>query len=374
MKLEAVELRVVELPLRFPFETRFGREETKCAILVCAHADGLVGWGEVPVRAAPLHSEETVETAWHVLRDFLAPALLGVDLQHPREVRDRLRFVRRHHMAKAGLEAAVWDLYAQREAKSLRELLGGVRDRVEVGVSLGIEPTVADLLGRVESFVARGYRRVKVKIRPGWDVQVVEELRRHFPDLPLQVDANSAYTLEDSPVFEAMDDLNLLLIEQPLGEDDLVDHAKLQARLRTPLCLDESIVHPHDARKAAELGSCRVVNVKPARLGGLTAAVETHDVCAAHGIPVWCGGMLETGIGRLANLSLASLPNFRLPGDLSASDRYFEEDLVDPPVVLEPDGTIRVPTEAGIAPRVRADRVDRVTVRREWVRAGERSS
>ncbi len=368
MRLEAVELRVVELPLRFPFETSFGREETKRAVLVCAYADGLAGWGEAPVLSAPLYNEETVETAWHVLRDFLVPALLSRPVAHPGEVRHRLRFVRRHHMAKAGLEAAVWDLFAQRQGRSLRDLLGGVRDRVEVGVSLGIEPTVADLVRRVEAFVAQGYRRVKVKIRPGWDVEVVRELRRQFPGLPLQVDANSAYSLEDAPVFEAMDEFGLLLVEQPLAEDDLVDHAKLQARLRTPLCLDESIVHPHDARKAAELGSCRVVNIKPARLGGLASAVETHDVCAAHGMPVWCGGMLETGIGRLGNLALASLPNFQLPGDLSASDRYFHEDLIDPPVALEPDGTVRVPAEAGVAPRVRRDRVDRATVRKERLR------
>jgi O-succinylbenzoate synthase len=368
MKVEAVEVRIVRMPLRFPFETSFGREDTKHAVLVRAQADGLVGWGEVPAMAAPLYNEETVETAWHVLRDFLVPAVLGTTLQGPREARRRWSHVRRHHMAKAGLEAALWDLQAQQEGRSLRELLGGVRDRVEVGVSLGIEATLADLVRRVEEFVARGYRRVKVKIRPGWDVQVVAELRRHFPQIPLQVDANSAYTLEDAAVFEAMDDLGLLLIEQPLGEDDLVDHAKLQARLRTPVCLDESIVHPHDARKAIELGSCRVVNIKVARLGGFSAAVETHDVCAERGVPVWCGGMLETGIGRLANLALASLPNFRLPGDLSASDRYFEEDLIEPPVVLEPDGTIRVPEQAGIGPRVRLDRVDRVTVRREWLR------
>lgn len=370
MRLEAVELRVVELPLRFPFETSFGREENKHAVLVAAYADGLVGWGEAPVMGAPLYNEETVETAWHVLRDFLVPAVLGRSLEHPREARRRWAHIRRHHMAKAGLEAALWDLHAQQEGRSLWELVGGVRDRVEVGVSLGIEPTVADLLRRVEEFVARGYRRVKVKIRPGWDVDVVAELRRHFPQVPLQVDANSAYTLEDAEVFEALDDFGLLLVEQPLGEDDLVDHAKLQARLRTPVCLDESIVHPHDARKAIELGSCRVVNIKPARLGGLAAAVETHDVCAARGVPVWCGGMLETGIGRLLNLALASLPNFRLPGDLSASDRYFQEDLIDPPVVLQPDGTVEVPVEAGVAPRVRRDRVERVTVRRERLRAG----
>lgn len=365
MRIEAVELRVVELPLRFPFETSFGREEAKCAVLVAAYADGLVGWGEAPVMRAPLYNEETVETAWHVLRDFLVPAVLGSAIEHPREVAARWSRVRRHHMAKAGLEAALWDLYAQQQGVSLRHLLGGVRDRVEVGVSLGIEPTVVDLMRRVESFIAQGYRRVKIKIRPGWDVEVVRQLRRHFPQLPLQVDANSAYTLEDAATFQEMDDFNLLMVEQPLGEDDLVDHAKLQARLRTPVCLDESVVHPEDARKAIELGSCRVVNIKPARLGGLAAAVETHRVCAERGVPVWCGGMLETGIGRLANLAVASLPNFRFPGDLSASDRYFVEDLIDPPVVLERDGTVRVPEDAGVAPRVRLDRVERATVRRE---------
>ncbi|MER3455724.1 MAG: o-succinylbenzoate synthase [candidate division GAL15 bacterium] len=370
MRLEAVELRVVALPLRFPFETSFGREDTKHAVLVAVHADGLVGWGEAPVMSRPLYNEETVQTAWHVLRDFLVPAVLGRELAHPEELRRRWLHVRRHHMAKAGLEAALWDLYAQQQGRSLQDLLGGVRDRVEVGVSLGIEPTVADLVRRVETFVAQGYRRVKVKIRPGWDVEVVRQLRRAFPRLPLQVDANAAYTLEDAAVFEAMDDLDLLMVEQPLGEDDLVDHARLQARLRTSVCLDESVVHPHDARKAIELGSCRVVNVKPARLGGLAAAVQTHDVCASRGVPVWCGGMLETGIGRLANLALASLPNFRLPGDVSASDRYFEEDLIDPPVVLDPDGTVAVPSEVGVAPRVRRDRVERVTVRRELIRPG----
>lgn len=370
MRIEVVELRVVELPLRFPFETSFGREVTKSAVLVAAYGEGLVGWGEAPVMRAPLYNEETVETAWHVLRDFLVPAILGAAIEHPREVAGRWSHVRRHHMAKAGLEAAVWDLYAQQEGVSLRHLLGGVRDRVEVGVSLGIEPTLADLLRRVESFVARGYRRVKIKIRPGWDVEVVRQLREYFPQLPLQVDANSAYTLKDTPIFHEMDVFDLLMVEQPLGEDDLVDHAKLQARLRTPICLDESIVQPEDARKAIELGSCRVVNIKPARLGGIAAAVETHHVCAEHGVPVWCGGMLETGIGRLANLAVASLPNFRFPGDLSASDRYFEEDLIDPPVVLERDGTVRVPEDVGVAPRVRLDRVERATVRRERLRAG----
>lgn len=368
MRVEVVELRAVELPLRFSFETSFGREETKRAILVAAYADGLVGWGEVPVSGAPLYNEETIETAWHVLRDFLIPLGLREPIEHPSDLPGRVARIRRHHMAKSGLEGALWDLACQQEGISLAEALGGVRERVEVGVSLGIEPTVPDLLRRIEAFAAQGYRRVKIKIRPGWDVEVVQAVRRVFPKLPLQVDANSAYTLQDAPIFEAMDEWGLLMIEQPLAEDDLVDHAHLQKRLRTSVCLDESIVHPHHARQAIELGSCRVVNIKPARLGGLSAARATHDLCAAHKVPVWCGGMLETGIGRLGNLALASLPNFRLPADLSASDRYFEEDLIDPPVRLNPDGTIDVPREIGIAPRVNLSRVERVTIRRERVR------
>ncbi len=361
IQVEAVELRVVELGLRFPFETSFGRESAKRCILVAVHADGMTGWGEVPVSTAPLYNEETLETAWHVLRDFLIPPLLQKPLGHPRELPRRVAHIRRHHMAKAGLEAALWDLYCQRAGIPLQEALGGVRDRVEVGVSLGIEPTISDLLRRIETFVAQGYRRVKIKIRPGWDVEVVRAVRRAFPDLPLQVDANAAYTLDHAPTLQALDAFDLLMIEQPLGEEDLVVHAHLQRQLRTPVCLDESIAHPHDARTAIALGSCRLVNIKPARLGGFTAACETHDLCAARGVPVWCGGMLETGIGRLGSLALASLPNFQLPADLSASDRYFAEDLIEPPVTLHPDGTIPVPTEAGIAPRVNRRRVEEAT-------------
>jgi len=366
--VEVVERRAVELPLRCSFETCVGWGEAGRAFLVSASAGRRVGWGEVPVSGAPLYNEETIETAWHVLRDFLIPLGLREPIEHPSDLPGRVARIRRHHMAKSGLEGALWDLACQQEGISLAEALGGVRERVEVGVSLGIEPTVPDLLRRIEAFAAQGYRRVKIKIRPGWDVEVVQAVRRVFPKLPLQVDANSAYTLQDAPIFEAMDEWGLLMIEQPLAEDDLVDHAHLQKRLRTSVCLDESIVHPHHARQAIELGSCRVVNIKPARLGGLSAARATHDLCAAHKVPVWCGGMLETGIGRLGNLALASLPNFRLPADLSASDRYFEEDLIDPPVRLNPDGTIDVPREIGIAPRVNLSRVERVTIRRERVR------
>ncbi len=363
MRIESVELRHIEMALRAPFETSFGREEIRACLLLRIRAGGLEGWGEAPVSRAPLYNEETTDTAWSVLHDFLIPPLVGRDAPAPEAFAASVEHIRRNHMAKAGLEAALWDLEAQRQGRSLAHVLGSDRGRIPVGVSLGIEATVDELLARVADFLGRGYRRIKVKIKPGWDLEPVRRIREQFGDIMLQVDANSAYSLADAPLFKEMDKFDLLLIEQPLAEDDLVDHAKLQAQLRTPICLDESIVHERAARAALELGSCRVVNIKPARVGGLSAAVAIHDLCRENGVPVWCGGMLETGIGRAANLAVASLPNFALPGDLSASDRYFEEDIIDPPVVLNADGTITVPTGAGLGVRVMPDRVERHTVR-----------
>lgn len=364
MKIARAELRIVELPLVFPFETSFGREEIKTCVLVRLFADGLEGWGEAPAGGAPLYNEETVDTAWHVLEAFILPLVLGRDIGHPRDFPGLVRHLRRHHMAKAGVEAALWDLHAQANGLPLAQALGGTRDRVEVGVSLGIEPSIDALVQRVEGFLKLGYRRIKIKIKPGWDVAVVRAIRQAFGPIRLQVDANSAYTLDQAPVLRGLDGFDLLLIEQPLGEDDIVDHARLQAQLRTPVCLDESIVTPDDARKALDLGACRVINIKAARLGGLTAAVATHDLCQARGVPVWCGGLLETGIGRAANIALASLPNFTLPADLSASDRYFREDIIEPPVTLNPDGTVTVPAAPGLGFAIRIERIDRATVRR----------
>jgi len=368
MKIRWVEVRHVELPLVFPFETSFGRTETHSCLLVRVAGDGEEGWGEVPAESAPLYNEETTETAWHILARFVVPLVLSREIAHPRDFPPMVRHLRRHHMAKAGMEAALWDLYGRHQQAPLSRLLGGSRETVEVGVSLGIEPSLDALLHRIDDFLRRGYRRIKIKIKPGWDAQVAREVRRAFGPIRLQVDANSAYTLDQADVFRQMDDLDLLLIEQPLGEDDIVDHAALQAQLRTPLCLDESIVSPDDARKAIQLGSCRVINIKAARLGGLSAAMAVHDTCRRHGIPVWCGGLLETGIGRAANLALASLPNFRLPGDLSASDRYYHEDLIEPPVTLNGDGTVTVPTAPGLGIRVLLDRVEQYTVRKERYR------
>lgn len=364
MKIRWAELRQVELPLVFPFETSFGRQESHSCLLVRLASDGMEGWGEAPVETAPLYNEETTGTAWHILEQFIIPQVLGREIAHPRDFPPLVRHLRRHHMAKASVEAALWDLHSQHQGIPLSRALGGTRPAVEVGVSLGIEPTLDALLRRIEEFTRRGYQRIKIKIKPGWDVDVVRDVRRAFGTIRLQVDANSAYTLEQAGVFRAMDAFDLLLIEQPLGEDDIVDHAALQAQLRTPICLDESIVTPEDARKAIQLGSCRVINIKAARLSGLTAGSATHDVCQQHGVPVWCGGLLETGIGRAANLALASLPNFRLPSDLSASDRYYHEDLIDPPVTLNGDGTVTVPSTPGLGVHVRLDRVEQHTVRK----------
>lgn len=364
MRIRWAELRQVELPLVFPFQTSFGRQDKHACLLVRLAADGLEGWGEVPVEPAPLYNEETTGTAWHILERFILPLAMSQELAHPRDLPPLVRHLRRHHMAKAGLEAAVWDLYSQQQAIPLSRALGGTRATIDVGVSLGIEPSLDALLARIDDFLRRGYKRIKIKIQPGWDVDVTRQVRRRFGAIQLQVDANSAYTLEQTETFRAMDEYDLLLIEQPLAEDDIVDHATLQAQLRTPICLDESIVSPDQARKAIQLGSCRVINIKAARLSGLSAAVATHDLCQQKGIPVWCGGLLETGIGRAANLALASLPNFRLPGDVSASDRYYREDLIDPPVTLNRDGTITVPTAPGLGVLVVLDRVEKHTVRK----------
>ena len=364
MTIEAIDVFHVEIPYKAPFETSFGREDTKACLLVRVQVDGLEGWGEAPVMRAPLYNEETIDTAWSVLEHFLIPPLLGRPMPAPRAFAQQVAPIRRNHMAKAGVEAALRDLEAQKQRKPLAEVLGGTRKQINVGVSVGLEPTIDQVVARVERFLAEGYRRVKIKIKPGMDVDLARAVRRRFGDILLQVDANSAYSLADAPTFQAMEDLNLLLIEQPLEEDDIVDHAKLQAQLRTPICLDESIVHERSARAALELNACRVINIKQARVGGLAAAKAIHDTCQAQGVPVWCGGMLETGIGRAANIALCALPNFSLPADLSASDRYFHEDVIDPPVRLNPDGTVTVPTEIGLGVHVVPSRITRHTVRK----------
>lgn len=348
MRADRVELRWLSMPLRTPFETSFARETDKDCLLVRVFGEGFEGWGEVVAMKEPLYNEETLKTCWHILEDLLIPRLLSKAWSSVEEWHESNRDVRRNYMARAGLEAALWDLSSQCQGKSLAALWGGVRSRVEVGISLGIEASLGELLPQVEAGIDEGYRRIKLKIKPGWDLQVVQAVRSRWPDLVLQVDANSAYRLEDAPLLEGLDDFDLLMIEQPLEHDDVVDHAQLQRRLKTPICLDESIDSADQCRRALELGSARIINVKPGRVGGFVASRNIHDLCAVRGVPCWVGGMLETGIGRLHNLALASLQNFRLPGDISASKRYFERDIITPEVTVGTDSYVQVPESWGV--------------------------
>jgi O-succinylbenzoate synthase len=363
VKIERVELHHIELPLVHPFETSFGRETARPCILVAVRAGGLTGWGECVAGAGPWYSYETIGTAWHVLREFLIPLILGQDVASAADAEARFQRVRGHPMARAALESAVWDLLARAQGISLAVSLGGQRDRVPVGVSLGIEPSIERLLDEVSRRTDEGYGRVKLKIKPGWDVEVVGAVRERWPDLPLQVDANAAYTLPQAPILQELDRFDLLLIEQPLHQDDIVDHARLQAQLQTPLCLDESIHSPAHARWALEIDACRVINIKVGRVGGLGAAHRIHDLCEERGVPVWCGGMLETNVGRAGNVALATLPNFALPGDISASSRYYEEDIAHPDFVLNDDSTLGVPSSPGLGVRVDAERLAAVRLR-----------
>jgi len=364
MKIDAVTLRHLRMKLRSPFETSFGRIQTRDCILLEVASEGLVGYGECVADRDPGYSYETVQTAWHILSDFLIPEILGKEIERPQELGKQMEFVRGHLMAKGGLEMALWDLMGKRQGRSLQDLLGGERPQVDVGVSVGIQDSPSELVKVVESYLSQGYRRIKIKIKPARDVTETQAVRRAFPDLRLQVDANSAYTLDSAQALAPLDDLDLLLIEQPLAEDDLWDHSKLQTRFRTALCLDESILSARHARQALEMGACRVINIKAGRVGGLSQSVAIHDLCLSQDVPVWCGGMLETGVGRAANLALASLPGFRLPGDISASDRYYAEDITQERFTLNPGSTIRVPTGPGLGVTINHQALDKATLAR----------
>ena len=353
--------------MRRPFETSFGTTTHKEFLLVSVSAGGVTGHGECVADSDPYYLPETSQTVLHMLRDFLVPLAFGLEIAHPRALLAAFARVRGHEMAKAALEMAVWELHARREGVPLYRALGGRGGTIATGVSIGLQPTPGALLERVVEEAAAGYRRVKIKIKPGHDRELVEAVRSRFPDLPLMVDANSAYRLADADLFVEMDRHSLTMIEQPLAWDDMVDHAALQRRIRTPVCLDESIHSGEDARRALALGACRVINIKAGRVGGFAGSLAVHDVCRASSVPVWCGGMLESGIGRLANVHLQTLPGFTLPGDTSASARYFEEDLVEPPVVVSPSGTIDVPEGPGIGHEIVWPRVEKATTfREEW--------
>ncbi len=366
MKIERIELHHISQNLVSPFRTSFGTQVARPCILVAVHSQGLTGWAECVASDDPGYSYETIETAWHILRDFLVPAVLGQNIAAPQDVPAKYGWVRGHPIAKAALENAVWDLHAKAQGVPLSQLLGGVRGRVEVGVSIGIQPSVARLVEVVNNFVAQGYRRIKMKIEPGWELEPIAAVRAQHPTIKLMADANSAFSLADADLFRQMDQFNLLMIEQPLHYDDIADHAKLQAQLTTPICLDESIHSPLHARWAIEIGACKIINMKVARVGGFSNAIEIHNMCQAAGIPLWCGGMLETGVGRAANLHLAAMPNFTLPGDISATDRYYIEDIAEPPFVLNTDdSTITVPSGPGIGVEVAADRLAKYRIRQQ---------
>lgn len=361
MQLGGMVLRRVEMPLVSPFRTSFGTESTRDILLVqVTTAGGVDGWGECVAGSAPSYSSEYVDGAQQVIEHFLWPQLAELPQPAAARVAPGLSGVRGHRMAKAAVEMAILDAELRTHEMRLADFLGCVRDTVPAGVSVGIEDSVEDLVDRVAEFVAAGYSRIKLKIEPGRDVDVVATVRERFPDVPLQVDANAAYQLADLPVLRRLDAFDLILIEQPLAEEDVKGHAVLARELRTPICLDESIVSARSAADAIAIGACDVVNIKPGRVGGLLEARRIHDVCLAHGIPVWCGGMLETGIGRAANIALAALPGFTLPGDTSAADRYWNRDLVTDPVVLV-DGQVSVPTGAGIGVQIDTDWLETVT-------------
>jgi O-succinylbenzoate synthase len=362
LTVRAVELREVALPLRAPFRTSFGEETDKRAILVRVDCGDVTGWGECVAAETPRYSEEWLDGAWAIMAGHLLPAILGMVIGGPDDVARRLGWVRGHRMSKAVLETAALDAWLRLQSVSLASFLGAVRDRIPCGVSVGIAPSAEAMLEEVRGHLGHGYQRIKLKIEPGRDVEVVRTIREALPDVPLSVDANAAYSLADLPVFEALDELGLVMIEQPLGHEDLLEHARLQARIETPVCLDESIRSAADAAAAIEMGACRVINIKPGRVGGPMESRRIHDIARERGIPVWIGGMLETGVGRALNVALAAMPGVTMPGDTSGSDRYFREDLT-PPFEVAPDGTMAVPSWPGLGVEPLEGRLAAVTVR-----------
>lgn len=366
MNIKEIVLRRVKMRMKFPFQTSFGTELERHFIIAEVHDGEHIGYGECVVTANPFYSEETVKTAWHLLEDFLIPIVYENNpVSHPDELNGLFRQIRRNNMAKAAIEGAVWDLYAKTEAQPLAKIIGGTKKTIEVGISIGIQPTVDALLERVDGYLEQGYRKIKIKIEPGKDVDMLAAVRKRFGNIPMMADANSAYTLDDIGVFKEMDDLDLMMFEQPLAHDDIVDHAKLQAELKTPICLDESIHSLEDTRKAIELGSARIINIKIGRVGGIAEAVRIHDLCKENGIPVWCGGMLESGIGRAHNIAITSLDNFTIPGDTAPSSRYWDEDIIVPKVKMHADGTIDVPETPGIGYAVNEAALDKYTVEKK---------
>ncbi len=374
MKVDAITLRELQMPLKHFFETSFGRVTHRRICLVSVDCEGVEGWGECVAAEGPFFSYEWIETAWATIREFLAPALLSSKLVGARESGKLMARVRGHNMAKAAVENALWDAEARQIGQPLWRLLAGTRSEIASGVSIGIQDSHEQLLENIQRELNAGYQRIKVKVKPGWDLKVLEKIRARWPGITLSCDANSAYRPSDLDHLRRFDDFNLLMIEQPLWEDDILHHAKLQRQLKSAICLDESIHNGRDAETAIELGACRIVNVKVGRVGGFSEAIAVHDLCQRGEIPVWCGGMLETGIGRAGNIALSTLPNFRLPGDVSASKRYWSEDIVDPEIEVSAKGTIVVSNKMGLGYEIKKDLIDRLTVRKETIKAGAASA
>jgi O-succinylbenzoate synthase len=365
MQIREITLRELRMKLIAPFQTSTMVTDERRIVLVEAQVDGVTGWGECVAGESPSYSPETTETAWHILRAHLWPLVQGQQFSEAAKIWEILEPVRGHNMAKGALEAAIWDAEAKQKGVPLAKLLGGVRDEISSGVSIGIKNSLDELSAAVKKELAAGYQRIKIKIKPGKDLEPVKRLRQDFPRIKLMVDANSAYRASDFPLLQQLEAYHLMMIEQPLGWDDLYAHAELQKKLQTPICLDECIHTFEHAQAAIALGACKIINIKLGRVGGFTVAKQIHDLCQANNIPVWCGGMLESGIGRAHNIALCTLPNFILPGDVTASRRYWHEDIIEPEVTVSPQGTIRVPTGAGIGFTPRMDRMEKFTVRKE---------
>ena len=369
MKIEAITLREIHMPLVHFFETSFGRIYSRRILLVTIRCEGVDGWGECVAGEDPFYSSEWIESAWPTLTQYLIPAMLGKHIESSRDCPSLFARVTGHRMGKAALENAVWDAEARQKQMPLWKLLGGSRREILCGVSIGIQDSIEQLLEKIQTELAAGYRRIKVKVKPGWDLNVLERIRSRWADITLSCDANSAYTLDQVEHLRDFDQFNLLMIEQPLWNDDIYYHSRLQKQLRTSICLDESIVNARSAAFAIETGACRIVNIKVGRVGGFSEALKIHDICQAQKIPVWCGGMLETGIGRAHNIALSTLENFRLPGDVSASKRYWKEDIIEPEVEVSPQGMIVISDQAGTGYRVKPDLIEKLTVRKETLRA-----
>ena len=369
LELERIELREIELPLRWPFETSFGRRTRRRIMIVRAFdKSGAYGYGECTAPEDPFYNHETIDTAWTIVTDFVVPILAAAQIQRAEEINSALARIRGNRMAKGGVEAAVWDLEARLAGKPLWQHIGGKRSEIACGVSIGLQASTDALLEKVSREVEAGYQRIKIKIKPQQDLALVAAVRSKYPDIRLSVDANSAYSLEDIELLKKFDQYGLMMIEQPLAPGDLVDHAKLQREINTPICLDESILTVADVRHAHELGSCRIVNIKLGRVGGHAEARSIQELCANRGIPVWCGGMLESGVGRAHNIAMSTHEGFTLPGDVSASERYWEEDIIEPPVTVSPHGTIIAPTSPGIGYNVNEGRIESLAKRHEEVR------